>query len=307
MVTVNFTVRLVDQYGNPLAYHYVEFTLPGYGYRGGYTNSAGYAQGLIPGGAELLMQVLSECGGWIGGMNVGPALSDQNLGTVTVNIVNAELTVTGNVVNCSNTPVDSGYVEVKVDGLYYEALLKNGAFSLPITRCVSGSTPVQLFAHDYSTTMTSTVTTITADSGTVNAGTLSACSVVPTGQPYINWTINGNAFNLAPPVDGVAEQSIPIINDTMFAASDDLSTTIELFFKGINGTGTFSGATDSAIVEFTSNNVSYTYRGPVTYTITAFGPVGGYIQGSFSGTVVGYQGSSGIVQLNGTLNVKRTF
>jgi len=313
MATVNFTVHVVDQYGNPLAYHYIEFTLPGYGSRGGYTDSAGYAQGMIPEGAQLLMQVLSECGGFIGGMNVGPALSDQNLGTVTVNIVNAELTVTGNVVNCTNNPVDSGYVEVEVDGLYFEALLKNGAFSLPITRCVAGNAPVQLFAHDFSTTMTSTVTTITADSGTVNAGTLSACSVVPTAQYYINFTLSGSSYSYGSALNPAIEDTIEV---SMFSAGNFPGpNTIQLIHTSINGTGTFSGVGDSAILTVTTtvdgvNGINATYHGPVTYTITTFGPVDGSIQGSFSGTVVGYEGDNqsaviGTAPLNGTFNVKR--
>ncbi len=297
--TVNFKVRVVDQYGNPLAYHYIEFTSPGFGYRGGYTDSAGYAQGLIPEGVPLLLEVLSECGGWIGGVNVGPALSDQNLGTVTVNIVNAELTVTGNVVDCSNNPVDSGYVEVEVDGLFYEALLKNGAFSLPITRCVAGNAPVRLFAHDFTTTMESTVTTITANSGTVNVGTLSACSVVPTAQYYINFTVSGSSYSYGTPLYPAIEDTIQV---PMFSAGNfPAPNTISLIHTSINGTGTFSGVGDSAIVSISSNSG---YHGPVTYTITAFGPQYGSIQGSFSGTVVSYAGND-TAQLSGTFNVKR--
>ncbi len=30
MGTVNFTVHIADQYGNPIPYHYIQFTLPGY-------------------------------------------------------------------------------------------------------------------------------------------------------------------------------------------------------------------------------------------------------------------------------------
>jgi hypothetical protein len=83
---------------------------------------------MIPKGQELLMQVVTDCGGLMGGVNVGPALTDQNLGTVTVTVLSPSLVVTGTVVNCSSSPVDSGYVTVLVDGLNYAAAVTNGAF-----------------------------------------------------------------------------------------------------------------------------------------------------------------------------------
>ena len=46
--TVNFKVRFKDQHGNPLSYTYFLFQSQTMGTRGGYTDSSGYAQGLIP-------------------------------------------------------------------------------------------------------------------------------------------------------------------------------------------------------------------------------------------------------------------
>ena len=181
--TVNFSVYLKDQHGNPLPYTYIEFQSTGYGTRGGFTDSTGFASGLLPKGQNLLMQVMTECGTMIGGFNVGPAVADVNLGTVTVNIQNAELTLTGTVVNCSNNPVGSGYVSVVLDGLNYRAAVANGFFTLPISRCFLSTDPVQLLAVDLSDNQQSTVTTISADTGTVNVGQLTACgSVVNTNQ-----------------------------------------------------------------------------------------------------------------------------
>jgi len=47
-------------------------------------------------GQELLMEVMTECGSLMGGFNVGPAVSDVNLGTVTVNIQNCRADVDRN-------------------------------------------------------------------------------------------------------------------------------------------------------------------------------------------------------------------
>jgi hypothetical protein len=295
MGTVNFSVHVVDQYGNPLAYHYIQFTLPGYGSRGGYTDSTGFAQGLIPKGEHLLMQVLAECGAFVGGVNVGPALTDENLGTVTVNIVNARLTITGNVMDCSNSPVDSGYVNALVDGLNYRATVSGGTFTLPVDRCYQSSASVQLVAGDLSTGQTGTVTTITADTGTVSAGTLTACSNVVV-NPYINFTLESVPYNLSAPANTVAE-----LGNYGFSATGT-TPSVYMYIEGLNGPGGYSGGSDSTFIVLSGA----TYAGPVTYTIGTYGPIGGYIQGSFAGTLVNVYNIQSTETVQGTFYVQRT-
>jgi hypothetical protein len=295
MGTVNFTVHVVDQYGNPLAYHYIQFTIPGYGSRGGYTDSTGFAQGLIPKGEHLLMQVLAECGAFVGGVNVGPALSDQNLGTITVNIVSAKLTITGTVVNCSDGPVDSGYVNALVDGLNYRAVVVNGSFTLPVNRCYESSASVQLVAEDLSTGQTSAVGTITADTGTVSADTLVACTNVVV-NPFINFTLAGNSYNLTAPASAVSQ------GYGGFTATGALPT-IYLSIQGMNGLGGYSGGADSAFVTLSGTS----YIGPVSYNISSYGPIGSYLQGSFSGTLENGYGGTSYQQISGTFYVQRSY
>ncbi len=294
MGTVNFTVHVVDQYGDPLPYHYIQFTLPGYGSRGGYTDSTGFAQGLIPKSEHLLMQVLAECGAFVGGVNVGPALTDQNLGTITVTIVSAKLRITGSVVDCSNNPVDSGYVNALVDGLNYRAVVTGGSFILPINRCYQTSASVQMVAGDLTTGQVGSVITITADTGTVSAGTLTACSNVVV-NPYINFTMQGVPYNLSAPSNTVVENG-----DFEFSATG-MTPSIYLYIQGFNGPGGYSGGNDSAYVVLSGA----TYIGPVTYNINTFGPIGGYIQGSFAGTLVNVQNSQSTQTIQGTLDVLR--
>src|SRR6202034_949834 len=127
VTTVNFNARLLDQYGNPLPFVHVYFTSlqsqSGFNSISAYTDSSGYTQGLLPKGESLVMYVVTPCGNPLAGANVGPALQDQILGNVTVNVVNATLTLSGNVVNCSSGPVDSGYVNTTIDGLTYRAVV----------------------------------------------------------------------------------------------------------------------------------------------------------------------------------------
>jgi hypothetical protein len=301
MGTVNFQVHVIDQFGNPLAYRYIQFQLDGYGARGGYTDSTGFAQGLIPKGEHLLMQALSECGGFIGGVNVGPALTDQNLGTVTVNIVNAKLTITGTVVDCSNNPVDSGFVSALVDGLTYRGVVTNGTFSLPVSRCYESNASVQLVAEDLATSQASTATTITADTGTVSAGTLTACANVA-NNPYINFTLGTTSYATTIPINSISEfANINYAYMTVTGPLPDLA----LYIQGLNGPGGYSGGLDSASVFVATLGDTIDYVGPVTYNITSYGPIAGFIQGSFTGTLTNNTNPQDRQAIRGTFNVQR--
>lgn len=154
--TVNFNVTFKDQFGNPLAYAYYIIQSATMGTQGGYTNSSGFAQGLIPKSASLTIRIISQCGTLLGGVNVGPALSDQTLGTITVTTIGGLLTITGTVVDCSNKPVDSGYVSTVIDGLNYKATVKNGVYTLAVTRCFAQPITVSLTPVDLTTQLQGT-------------------------------------------------------------------------------------------------------------------------------------------------------
>ncbi len=179
VVTVDFNARLKDQFGNPIPFTHVYFTSnqsgTGFNTISSFTDSTGYVQGLLPQGQSLVMYIATPCGNPLAGANVGPALQAQNMGTITVDLVNTALTLGGNVVNCSANSVDSGYVNATIDGLNYRAIVKNGVFTLPVVRCYDASAQVTLTAYDLIGMTSGSASTITATTGDVNAGTLSAC------------------------------------------------------------------------------------------------------------------------------------
>lgn len=175
VATVNFNVTFKDQFGNPLAYAYYIIQSATMGTRGGYTNSSGFVQGLIPKSASLTIRIVSQCGTLLGGSNIGPALSDQTLGTITVNTIGGLLTLTGTVVDCSNNPVDSGYVSTIIDGLNYKATLKNGAYTLAVTRCFAQPITVSLTPVDLTTQMQGTPLSLQVTEGKDSVNQLTAC------------------------------------------------------------------------------------------------------------------------------------
>src|SRR6185369_3575739 len=114
---VNFKVHLKDAHGNPLIYTPIQFIGEKSGARGGYTDGAGFASGLIPKGENMIFQVMNPCSSVVFGENLGPVLSDLDLGSLVVNMDTAALTLTGTVVDCNNKPVVSGFVNISLEGV----------------------------------------------------------------------------------------------------------------------------------------------------------------------------------------------
>lgn len=295
--TVNFKVHIKDQFGNALPYAYVQFTSQQWGTRGGYTDSSGFAQGLIPKGQSLVMQVVTSCGTVLGGINVGPAIQDQDLGTVTITVPDDQLTLSGTVVDCSDNPVDSGYVNVTVDGLVYRATVAKGAFTIPVNRCFSTTVPVTLLAVDLTAQQVGPDTTINESIGKVDVGQLSAC-----GNPftqYFNLTINGVGYSITTPPNSnsFSYTAYNIVGDIGTGQSQSISLYTQ---ATLTGAGTYQ----SNLVLFWPNT-NYSYINAVQTSVTAFGAVGGYISGQLSGTMMDTVKHQSY-PVTGTFKVQRT-
>ncbi len=302
--TVNFKVHLKDQHGNPVPYTYIQFQTADWGTRGGYTDSSGYAQGLIPKGQAMLFQVVSECGNMLAGANVGPALSDQDLGTVTVTIEHAELTLTGTVVDCYGKAVSNGFVNAYLDGLNYRAALVNGAFTLPVNRCYSSSVSVALTAVDAGASQQSSKT-ITASTGTVDAGQLSACGV--SNMQFINFDLDGGSYSIAAPPDSIAYNYYSYQNYYgVYAYGGAAGNLPQVNFRLPVMTGPGNYSIDSMFVT-TQINAYYFQNESMSCSVTSFGAVNEFIDGNFNGTL--YTFSSGTMNpkpITGSFRIKRT-
>ncbi|HEV9037394.1 MAG TPA: carboxypeptidase-like regulatory domain-containing protein [Puia sp.] len=303
--TVNFKVRFKDQHGNPLPYTFFSFQSQTLGTRGGYTDSSGYAQGLILKGQTLVLSVSTECGTILGGANVGPALTDQDLGTIVVTITNNDLTLTGKVVNCAGNPVDSGYINAAIDGLTYRAEVRAGAFTLPVLRCYSTTVPATLTAYDLVAMQRSGSSSVSVTSGNVDAGTLSACQVAY--NQYLNFSYPNISSSYTVPPDSVTWWMDPYSDVNLISAN---------YANGIKQTSTsitvtsFVGVGSYVIEDFLYQNfvTGQTFTGVGAYlSVTRYDPVGGYIVGSFSGNLVSADSIGQLGHpLSGSFQVLRT-
>lgn len=283
--TVNFKVRLVDQNGNPLAYQYFFFQSFTAGISAGYTDSTGSAQGLIPKSESLVFQVSTDCDQLEGGINVDPVLADVDMGTVKINMPNTLLTLTGTVVDCSSQPVDSGMVSISIDGLNYNARVKNGAFTFALNRCNLYSSAVKLLATDLTTGQQGTSTSITATTGTQAVGQLSACGGVTVTQ-LITITVNGTNTYSWTSADNISciyylDQSNWYINFS--ATSNSNSNSIILnggtFYTPGQAYSTVTTLNLPGIVNATGSG------GDILTTIDQTGPAGTVTQAHFDGFV----------------------
>ncbi|HEX9513395.1 MAG TPA: carboxypeptidase-like regulatory domain-containing protein [Puia sp.] len=303
--TASFKVRLKDQHGNPLAYTYIQFTSPTYGTRGGFTDTTGYAQGIIPKGQTLLFQVLSSCGTLLYGQNVGPVLTDEDLGNPTVDVSNGTVVLNGTVVDCSNNPVVNGYVNAYIDGLNYRSGVTNGAFTLNISRCSVAPAQAQLTAGDYGTSQQGNASTISVTTGSQNAGQLSACGVSLT--QFINVTFNGNTYSVTAPPDSVTYyyQSQPSASYFTGNSATGVTPHLRFSFQIPNLTGTGAYSTNSFDMGVGSRTFWPLSGTSIQYSVTAYGAVNGFITGNLSGTL---QDTVSRVSypMTGNFKVKRT-
>jgi hypothetical protein len=297
---VNLKLQLKDQYGNPLTYTGVQLISPTNGTRISYTNDAGVISGLIPKGEILQLKVISSCGSVLAGANVGPALADQDLGVITVNSNIGTLALSGTVVDCGGTAVDSGYVTAVIDGLNYRGAVRQGAFTLNVTRCDISTTTATLIAGDYKSLQQGSSITLPVDTGKTNAGQLTACGT--TIEQYFHVTIDGQrSYTMNYPVDSIGMwtqmdtvgfNSLPVVG----SAGHEL----RFLVQGLSGPGTY--ATYGFYI-ITANDGAYQQvGGAMQCTVTQYGDVNEFILGTLSGTVT--NGTSHTLTAN--FKVRRT-
>jgi hypothetical protein len=233
---VNFKVKVKDQHGNAMAYTQIQFKTTSFGVRGGYTDSAGFASGMIPRGEAMEFQVLSPCDAVLFGEQLGPVLADQDLGVVTVTYQPGAVTLTGKVVDCNGASVENGFVNALLDGLNYRALVSKGTFALTISRCVSTATDVKIVAGDYKTAQQGTVGTISVTIGNADAGTLTACGTM--SEETVTFTFNGKTYTiLAPPDSTIIKKT-----DTLYilgAWTKDASSTFIMELDNLTKPGNY--------------------------------------------------------------------
>ena len=293
--SVQFTATIVDANGQPIPNITISINYANGTYTGahGYTDSSGFVNGLLPANAQLVINIYSYYG-------CGNTAYTQNLTTTDVNLSLGNIvlpaastaTVSGNVNNCTGTPVTNGYVVMRKDGMNYRyPISSTGMFDFNVTLC-GNNTPVTFIAEDLTTQQAGNVTNFTLTSGANAAGTLIACGNVI--DEYINYTINTTSYSITAPADNLRESLNP------------QSTPTSIYVSGYSMNGGPGAIINSAYFTFTEPGIAVNstqalqsfnsiqvkdsllnITTPINVNIIEYGAAGQFIAGNFSGTFTG--------------------
>ncbi len=290
--SVPFTATITDAAGNPLPGVTVSVKYANGTYTGahGYTDSSGFVNGRLPGNSQLILEVYSyyNCGNAVYTQNITTTDQALDLGSIALPAVST-VTVTGNVVNCSNAPVTSGFIIMRKNNInYHYPVSSTGAFSFNTTLCNS-TADVTLLAEDNLALQAGIPQNLTLTPGTVSAGTLSACGT--TIDEFINYSVNGTPYSLISPADQLTQsvntQFTPI-QMTINGFTGNGGTVTEGVNISFDQTGIAAGSSQNLLYFYTRQiNDSSNLSAPALVNITEYGAVGQFVAGNFSCTLVG--------------------
>ena len=288
---VRFKCIVKDPSGNPVKNAFVKVSVVSNPQRSGwgYTDSSGYTGGAVPNNEQLLLSISSDygCSSNAYTQNFTTTNVNIDLGTITIP-ASVVATVTGNVTNCSGAAVTNGYVIMIKNGVNSFATVNSaGNFSFTTSLCGS-STNASFIAEDIANTQGSTTSNATLVAGSNAIGTLVACGI--TTQQFLNYTVNGTAYTIAPPADSLTQYNNVQTNPASIQ---------------ISGYGTSGGSTSTSYLTFSSPGIAvnstqtlmsfYTPQlndtlrilTTIPVNITEYGAIGQYMAGNFSGVFTG--------------------
>lgn len=285
---VNFTVTVHDQQGKPISGGEVVISSGATDTisisANGHTNAAGVVKGALPANRSLQLKVFDKCRNLLLTKNIGPFSTATDLGIITANIQTTQVTVSGSVINCNNTPLANGYVLMELENVYYSIPVANGSFSQTITRCGTAQTTATFKAYDMAGNSAGTAVGLTVTGNTLHSGQLTACGTAL--DAYINYTVDGTSFYVAPPGDSIV--AIIVGTNTAiigaFPQNDTTKTHIVFQMSGERRAGVNNNV---GVLYVHKGDEVYTRNSIITAALTEYGAgVGEYISGAFSGTVL---------------------
>jgi hypothetical protein len=247
----------------------------------GITNAEGVVHGSIPSNRSLQLKIYDKCRNLLHTKNIGPFTTATDLGVITVNAEPVQVTFSGTVANCDNTPLASGYVTLELEGIYYNIPVSGGNFSKTVNRCNNAPVTATITAYDITNNMFGSPVNVDVSGNTINAGKLSACGIAL--NAYVNYTLSGVSYQITPPIDDI---SIAYTNGNGFSFVGERSTQTEDILIVANGTEA-PGPHPLKLVSVYRNGRSWFKYGEATVDVTEYGPAsGGYIAGTFSCKVI---------------------
>jgi hypothetical protein len=282
---IQFNCTIVNQNGQPLQHALVKITVISNPANNafGYTDSSGYISGAVPNNSQLLMEVFGNngCISPLYSQSFTTTNTNISLGTITVNAISLQATVSGTATTCSSIPVTNGYIILKSGNITYRYPITNGTFNFNILLCSSPAI-VSIIAEDVTNLQQSNGANYTLNTGNNTLGNIQACGI--TVQQFITYTINGTTYNFSAPADTLSSNR-DNLNIYLSASNKTYTSGTSLSFKS---TGIAAGSTQ-ALNSFVATQIPDSMRmlTPINVNITEYGTVGQYIGGNFTGTFTG--------------------
>ena len=279
---VEFSATIVDEDGNPVTNTLVTMESPDLWRTGqGYTDGNGVVSGLLPADESLVLKVFNICGDEIYSGDIGPFGDNTDLGTITVSNPLVNSTIISGTLECDGAPVANGVVIAASEGQTVYHYVTGGSFSFAMTTC-SETAPVNVTGVDID--MGTQSDAATAMSGIINdLGTLQACELTFTN--YFRISVDGDeAVYLDPTIEADSSGFTAIQH---FTNTQDAGIYIGFYGSTV---GDYSGENDHFIEVIFDSNKGWEFGGNFdSFIITEYGPVGGTVDGNFSGDFNGQQ------------------
>lgn len=280
--------RVVNQAGDPIPNVQVRATiLNGVGANfpaGAFTTSAtgsdGTFSGFVPKGAELKVEVFSDCGQVVTTKNIGPLSGDLDMGDLPGVQATLTLQVSGLAVDCNDAPLaPPSYVMLQWNGFGKAVPVEaDGTFNATILHCDATALTAQ--AYDLNGLKKGVATTFSIVPGAteLQTGDLKACG---SEDEFLILALGGSTYQfleISGGVDGPVSY--------LFANGPD--STQVYFNTNLNTVGTQNPNNFYASV--ITPNGAYLWAScqpcsSLQVTFTKFGGVGDPIEGNFSGEV----------------------
>ena len=258
-----------------------------------HTNSEGTSTGEIPANETLTLKVYDLCGTLLSTQTIGPFSVDTNLGDITINDNQQSFTYTGNVTDCNNSPIETGYVYLTFPGNVLAVPVTNGSYTAVGTVCVPNQ-PAIIQAYNGNLASEETNTVITAGNGTLP--TLALCSAA---AEYITYQIDGGSVYSSYSVTIKASAG----SDSLYLHLDDVPNTFS--FNMRCPTPTTLGSVDADYVWANDGSLWFnSTQARCQFTAIATN-IGEFYEGTFSGYAITTNSPQTAVPITGSFRAKR--
>ena len=305
---VIFNCTVVNSAGQPVQNAYVKISLvsnpnnAGYGY----TDSSGYVSGAVPNNAQLKMEVFANayCGGVAAfTQNFSTTNSNFSFGNATINTTSSIAVLTGTVKNCAGLPVTNGYIVIKQGNLYNRIALSNsGSYTYNKLFC-NFPTSITLVGEDVTNLQQNLpVTYVVTSAGVNNIPAITACGI--NTQQFINYTINGAAYNFTAPTDTLS-YSNNLQSSIQIGGNRQTTPFSYVGFRFSNTAIAVGSNLNLYNFDVTQISDTITINTPINVNITEYGGIGQFTAGNFSGALNGGPPTNTIYNITCNFRVRR--